>query len=123
MILLDTNILIEVLKNNEKIVKLLNGMQEEFAISSITQMELYYGAFNKAEIRKLEKFFANFEIIYLNEEIARVATDLIKRYAKSHNLDIPDSLIAASAIVQNCTLFTLNRRDFWYIDNIKLLEV
>ena len=123
MILLDTNILIEVLKNNEEIVRLLNEMQEEFAISSITQMELYYGAFNKAEIRKLEKFFANFEIIYLNEEIARVATDLIKRYAKSHNLDIPDSLIAASAIVQNCTLFTLNRRDFWYIDNIKLLEV
>ena len=123
MILLDTNILIEVLKNNEEIVKLLNGMQEEFAISSITQMELYYGAFNKAEIRKLEKFFANFEIIYLNEEIARVATDLIKRYAKSHNLDIPDSLIAASAIVHNCTLFTLNKRDFWYIDNIKLLEV
>ena len=123
MILLDTNILIEVLKNNEEIVELLNGMQEEFAISSITQMELYYGAFNKAEIRKLEKFFANFEIIYLNEEIARVATDLIKRYAKSHNLDIPDSLIAASAIVHNCTLFTLNKRDFWYIDNIKLLEV
>ncbi len=123
MILLDTNILIEVLKNNEEIVRLLNGMQEEFAISSITQMELYYGAFNKAEIRKLEKFFANFEIIYLNEEIARVATDLIKRYAKSHNLDIPDSLIAASAIVHNCTLFTLNKRDFWYIDNIKLLEV
>jgi len=123
VILLDTNILIEVLKNNEEIVRLLNGMQEEFAISSITQMELYYGAFNKAEIRKLEKFFANFEIIYLNEEIARVATDLIKRYAKSHNLDIPDSLIAASAIVHNCTLFTLNKRDFWYIDNIKLLEV
>ncbi|WP_187647278.1 type II toxin-antitoxin system VapC family toxin [Nitrosophilus labii] len=123
MILLDTNILIEVLKNNRKIVEFLNGLEDEVIISSITQMELFYGAFNKMEIKKLEKFFLNFEIVYIDEEISKIATNLVKKYSKSHNLNIPDSLIAATAIKKNCYLCTLNLKDFKYLDKIKLLEV
>nr|WP_197972074.1 type II toxin-antitoxin system VapC family toxin [Nitrosophilus labii] len=120
---MDTNILIEVLKNNRKIVEFLNGLEDEVIISSITQMELFYGAFNKMEIKKLEKFFLNFEIVYIDEEISKIATNLVKKYSKSHNLNIPDSLIAATAIKKNCYLCTLNLKDFKYLDKIKLLEV
>ena len=123
MILLDTNILIEVLKNSRKIVKFLNSLDGDFAISSVTMMELYYGAFNKAEVSMLERFFAHFAIVHIDEEISQIATNLIKTYAKSHNLTIPDSLIAATAIKQECYLFTLNKKDFRYIEKLKLLEV
>ena len=123
MILLDTNILIEVLKNNRKIVEFLNSLDGDFAISSVTMMELYYGAFNKAEVRMLERFFAHFEIVHIDEEISQIATNLIKTYAKSHNLTIPDSLIAATAIKQECYLLTLNKKDFRYIEKLNLLEV
>ena len=100
MILLDTNILIEVLKNNKRLVERLNNIEDDFAISSITQMELFYGAFNKSEIRKLEKFLLQFETIHIDERISKLAINLIKKYAKSHNLNIPDSLIAATAITK-----------------------
>ena len=123
MILLDTNILIEVFKNNKKIIEFLNSLEDNFVISSITQMELFYGAFNKAEIKRLEKFFSTLETIHINQEISQIATDLIKRYAKSHNLNIPDSLIAATAIEKKAYLYTLNKKDFRYIKHIKLLEV
>ena len=123
MILLDTNILIEVLKNNKRVVNRLNNMEDDFMISSIAQMELFYGAFNKREIKKLEKFFLHFETVYIDENISKLAMDLIKKYAKSHNLSIPDSLIAATAIVKRCYLYTLNIKDFHYINGIRLLEV
>ena len=101
MILLDTNILIQILKGDNKTIKLVESLPESLSISSISAMELYYGALNKSEIRKIEKFLLLFEVIYLNKDISQNATKLIKTYAKSHNLDIPDSLIAATAIVNN----------------------
>ena len=48
------------------------------------------------------------------------ATNLIFKYAKSHNLTIPDALIAATA-KRNIPLFTLNLKDFKYIDEINLI--
>ena len=84
-------------------------------------MELYYGARDKAELNKLEKFVSLFEIIHLNETISSHATQLIKTYAKSHTLDIPDGLIAATALVLKVALLTYNTKDFKYIKDIELL--
>jgi predicted nucleic acid-binding protein len=121
MILLDTNVLIEILKNNQKTIIKVQSFDAILAISSINVMELYYGALNKVELNKLEKFVSMFQIIQLNESISTHATKLIKIYAKSHNLDIPDSLIASSALVNKCRLFTYNIKDFKYIKNIELI--
>jgi len=121
MILLDTNILIEILKGNEKTIQKVQSFSEELAISSITVMELYYGAINKTELNKLEKFTSLFQIIQLNEKISKTAVQLVKSYAKSHTLDIPDSLIASTCLISDCRLFTYNLKDFKYIDGMKLL--
>ena len=114
MILLDTNILIEILKGNQETIDKVQGFTGMLAISAITVMELYYGALNKSELNKLEKFVSMFSIIQLNENISTQATKLVKTYAKSHNLDIQDSLIASSALVNNCKLFTYNLKGFKY---------
>ena len=121
MIILDTNILIDILKGKEKTIEKVQNFTGSLAISSITTMELYYGAFDKAEINKLEKFIALFQVIHISERISSQAVKLVKTYAKSHNLDIPDSLIASSAIVNNCQLFTHNRKDFRYIEQVELV--
>jgi len=55
-IVLDTNILIEILKGNQTIIKKLESFTTTFCISSITVMELYYGALNKVELFQLKKF-------------------------------------------------------------------
>ena len=121
MILLDTNILIEILKNNQKIIEKVQSFEMVLAVSSITVMELYYGAFNKAELSKLEKFVSLFHIVQLNENISTQAIKLVKTYAKSHKLDIPDSLIASTALTHKYKLFTYNLKDFKYIQNIELI--
>ena len=88
-VILDTNILIEILKNNEETIEL------------------------------VQKFNTNY--ININEEISDLSKKLVFDYAKSHSLDIPDSLIAATAIINNINLLSYNKKDFKFINNLKLL--
>ena len=120
--LLNTNVLIEILKGNQSTVQ----MVESFfytAISAITVMELYYGALNKNELKQLEKFIALFKVVHLDEQISMKSEYLIKTFAKSHNLDIPDSLIASTALVHGYKLFTYNIKDFRFIDELELIKI
>jgi predicted nucleic acid-binding protein len=120
-IILDTNILIEILKGDKKTINKVESFNKELSISSISAMELFYGALNKAEIKKLEKFILLFNIIYVDEAISYKAMNLVKKYAKSHSLDIPDSIIASTALHHQCELFTYNKKDFRFIEGIKLV--
>ncbi len=121
-IVLDTNVLIEILKGNQNTIKKIHSLKANFYISAISIMELFYGALNKQELKKIEQFVALFNKIEIDEEISKQATTLIKTYAKSHALDIPDSIIAATALSKNAILFTYNIKDFRYIKNITLLQ-
>jgi tRNA(fMet)-specific endonuclease VapC len=120
-IVLDTNILIEILKNNTQTLRTVEGLNGQLCISAITVMELYFGARDKAELSRLKKFIELFHLIEIDGAISHQATLLIEQYAKSHHLDIPDALIASSAMVNKLPLMTYNRKDFNYIDGIVLL--
>ncbi len=121
LILVDTNIVIEVLRNNKDIIQKIKSIGVEWiALSSVTVMELYYGALNKAELKNIKEYVKAFEIIQINEDISQFAIDLIEKYAKSHNLNLPDALIAATSIKHHLKLFTLNMKDFRYIKDLQL---
>ena len=120
-VILDTNILIEILKGDAPTIQKVESFGCELCISSITAMELYYGARNKAEVKKLEKFISLFTLIYPNETVSKKAMALVKEYAKSHSLDIPDSIIAATTHVQQAALFTYNQKDFRFIEGLILV--
>jgi predicted nucleic acid-binding protein len=49
--------------------------------------------------------------------------ELIKTYSKSHNLNLPDALIAATAIIKQMPLITLNLKDFKYIDELEIITI
>ena len=74
-VILDTNILIEILKNNKKTIQEVEKFDIHY-ISEVTKMELFYGALNKAELKKLNKFIELFEIIPIDEKISNTASDL-----------------------------------------------
>jgi len=121
MILLDTNVLIEILKDNQKTLDKIASLQPPLYISSITAMELIYGAKNKKEVQELERFIQLFNIIYTTETISKKALQLVSEYAKSHTLDIPDSLIAATALDHLFHFFTYNVKDFKFIPYLILI--
>ena len=87
----------------------------------VSEMELYYGARDKLELKKLERFCALFHCVPVTENISITAKRLVLSYAKSHSLMIPDALIAATALEMKAPLMTLNIKDFRYITGLKLL--
>jgi len=122
MTVLDTNILIEILKNNQSTIKQVESLSPPLFVSVISAMELLYGALNKNELKKLQQFLSLFTIIQLDEKISQKAFVLIAQYSKSHTLDIPDALIAASCLENNKSLFTYNRKDFRFIPKLTLFD-
>lgn len=121
MILCDTNVIIETLKGDEKTIKIIERIGlENIAISSVTVMELYFGALNKRELNKIKKYLKALNIAHFDNSVSELAVSMIESYSKSHGLQIPDAIIAATALSLEIKLFTLNLKDFRYIDGLKL---
>ncbi|MBW2247027.1 MAG: type II toxin-antitoxin system VapC family toxin [Deltaproteobacteria bacterium] len=123
MLIVDTDILIDVGRNVNDAINCLQQIEQKFsvAVSSVTQMELIVGCRNKDELHSLEHFIERFYIIRLDEQISDTAIDLLKQYRLSHGLLIADALIAASAIISDLPFVTKNQSDYRFIDNLQLL--
>ena len=122
-LLVDSDILIDVSRNVREAIDYLRRHSGTFTlvISSITQMELLVGCRNKTEQRQLERFLRAFPILALNEAIADQAVGLLRRYRLSHGLLLPDALIAATTLVYDVPLATMNQRDYRFIAGLQLL--
>ena len=121
MILCDTNILIEFYKNNEQVINELRQIgADNLAVSVISVAELYFGAFDKVELGKLKKHLAAMHQLPLNTAVSNTFLQLMETYSPSHKPSIPDALIAATAIEHDIPLYTLNLKDFRFIEMLQL---
>jgi predicted nucleic acid-binding protein len=122
MYLLDTNVVVHYLDKSLplKSINFLNQfIDQDCYVSIITQMEaLGFNFKNIAEKNVTEIFMENSIILDLNPEIVQ-RTIAIR---KSRKIDLPDAIIAATAIVYDFTLITQNMKDFERIQNIKILN-
>jgi tRNA(fMet)-specific endonuclease VapC len=123
MILCDTNILIEFYKNNAPITAVLRAIgPENLAISAVTAAELYYGALNQQELRQIKAHLGLLNTYHITLPISNRFLALMEAYVLSHKLSLPDALIAATALDHDVELYTLNRKDFRYIPELKLFS-
>ena len=124
MILCDTNIIIEFYKNNITISDNLKIIgQNNIAISSITAGELIYGARNKKELSSIKNDIASLQIIDVDVISSKLFIKLMAQFSLSHKLSLPDALIAAICITNNLEFYTLNKKDFKYIQDIKFWDI
>ena len=124
LLIVDSDILIDIGRNDETAIHRLKEeeSQSTLAICSVTQMELIVGCRNKTELKHLDKFLEDFEIISLNYEITQKAIELLKEYRLSHGLLIADSIIAATSLILDVSLLTKNQKDYKFIKGINLLN-
>jgi predicted nucleic acid-binding protein len=122
--LVDTDILIDAGRGVADAVRHLGGIRisSSLAISVVTQMELIVGCRNKTEVRKLERFLTQFQIVLLDASISDKAVELLRHFRLSHGLLIADSLIAATAITRNWSLTSKNQKDYRFIRDLQLLS-
>ena len=123
VVLCDTDVIIEFYRNNAEIVTKLRAIgQQNIAISIITAGELLYGALNKKELTQIKKDLDNLTLLPIDHQICKTFTDIMGTYVLSHKLALPDGFIAATAMVHDVELFTLNFRDYRFIDGLRLFK-
>ena len=120
IILCDSNVIIDCINNKQKAIDDIRSISGSIAISVITEFEIIAGAKDLVMQKRFEKLLNHYIIISLDCNISFLAINLYKKYKLSHGLDMPDSLIAATAIELDYPLFTYNLKDFRFIPGLQL---
>lgn len=121
IVLCDTDVMIEFYRGNHIVIAELKKIgQKNIALSYITVGELIYGAFNKRELTKLRKSIEHLLLLDIDKKSCSIFVNIINTYALSHRLSAPDGFIASTAISHSVELFTLNKKDFRFIEGLKL---
>lgn len=102
--LLDTNIVLHVLKGNEGLNNLLDD--QDLYLTQISQLELLsYPKITEAETLSIQRFIAQMPIVEINATIMQETI----RLRKTYNIGLPDAIIAASALFLDIPLITTDK--------------
>lgn len=118
--LVETDVLIDVSRNTEAAIDFLDQLDDFWSMSIITALELIVGARDKKEVTQIDQLVAVYSAIPLTTEIGNSSYGLLRQFAKSHGLRVFDSLIVATAVEENLTLVTKNKKHFQMISNLNL---
>jgi len=128
--LIDTDILIFILKSNPNVLKNSINYQEKFGslkISEITYYECLRGFYYSNSLKKIEifeEFVKLIEILPLNQKILYKASEI---YVKFKKTGFPtgefDLLIAATALENKLILITNNSKHYIKISEFYKLEI
>lgn len=123
MILLDTDICIEILRNNKAVIEKRAQYDDTTAISFMSIAELYYGAEKSQNPVKnhqlIDEFLLTIETVQTDGDILKKFGELKNILSKDDSL-LPDAdiFIAASAYVKADKLITGNIKHFRRFPNL-----
>lgn len=123
MLLIDTDIIIWLLRGNKKYVNLIQRLKDKYSltISVLTITEVYKNVF-PAEFVKTEEVINEFVVWQITSTIAKQGGLYWQQYSKKlKKLHILDCLIAGTVKEHGLTLLTLNTRHF-PMDDIKVVD-
>jgi predicted nucleic acid-binding protein len=128
-ILIDTDVVINLLDNKRsfhlQVKRNLAFFQEKNvnpSISLVTVIEILQGNKSIADKKQLSKDLMFFNQFDITVSIGNIAKELILKYSSSHGLMLVDALIAATSLQLEIPLYSLNKKDYKFIDTLKLYE-
>ena len=114
-VLIDSDILIEVSRGRDTALITrwveLGASDALILFSSVSLAELWAGA-RPAEHASLTALFAALVCVPADAAVGRRAGEYLRRYRKSHGVELGDALIAASAVASDAQLWTRNRKHY-----------
>ncbi len=119
----DTSVFIEFLRAKNKTKTTLFQIPEEnqLYISAVTLYELLMGANTPEKIYDIKTLTDDIPVLSFNEEVAKKAGELYHILRKSNNIiEFRDIFIAATALVNNLPIKTLNIKHFNRIQNLRI---
>ena len=114
-VLVDSDVLIEVTRkrDNEILSRWLElaASDEVVMYSPVTAAELWAGVLPREE-KLLRDLFEALRCAPIEEAVGTRAGGYLRKYQRSHSVQMGDALIAASAVQNEAALWTRNRKHF-----------
>lgn len=125
IILVDTSVLIDHYRKTDKEKSFWISMVRQgysFAISTVTKYEIYSGA-TQSQLAFWDSIFQALTVLPFDDVSVDTAVTINYTLKKKRKqIDLADLFIAATAIVNNLPLATLNRKHFDRIDTLQLID-
>ena len=123
MMILDSDIMIDLLRQHPPALTWLDSLgEEEIILPGFVVMELLQGCSNKTEQAKVEQVLTGFETVWPLPETCEEALKVFARYHLSHRVGLLDALIGQTAVAFNLPLHTFNRKHYAVIPNLVTIE-
>lgn len=110
--LLDTDVLIDVLRGYVPALEWFSMLTEPPAVVSLCVMELIQGCRNRNELSAVQQLVAPLEIWYPTETEMQLALDMFTQHYLQSRLGIIDAVVGAVAISRSALLCTFNTRHY-----------
>ena len=124
IICLDTSVLIDYYRKKDKSKSLFFKLTKEysvFAVSAITEYELYIGNSQEQNIF-WNDFFSRIIVLPFDTKAVEQAVNIYKQLKHRNKLiDIPDIMIAGTVLQNNIPIATLNRKHFERIEDLQII--
>lgn len=114
-VLVDSDVLIEVTRKRDGAILSrwleLGASDEVVMYSPVTAAELWAGVLPHEE-KLLRDLFQALLCAPIDEAVGTMAGGYLRKYQRSHSVQMGDALIAASAVQNEAALWTRNRKHF-----------
>ncbi|NGM66838.1 type II toxin-antitoxin system VapC family toxin [Sphingobacterium sp. SGR-19] len=121
----DTGIFIEHLRAKDKLSTTLYKIADgtDIYLSSVTLYELHMGATTLEKVKDVETITESFITLPFTDQVAQKAAEIYHVLRKRNQMiEFRDIFIAATCLVHDLPIVTLNKKHFKRIDNLKILR-
>jgi len=121
MILLDTDVMVDILRGYEP-AKVWLETVDEIGVAGLVAMELIQGCQNAREQRILEKDLSEYQLYWPSVEDCNRALKTFSLHHLSDNIGLLDALIAETTIGIQAKLATFNVKHYRVINGLQSLQ-
>jgi hypothetical protein len=124
MILLDSDVMIDLLRRYPPAVEWFDSIEEEEEIlfPGYVVMELIQGCRDKIEQEKLQRELLQYKVVWPSPEDCDKALAAFTQYRLSHNAGMLDVLIGQTALSLRLPLYTFNRKHYSFIPDLQTIQ-
>jgi hypothetical protein len=124
MILLDSDVLIDLLREYSPAVEWFDALREdeELMVPGYVVMELIQGCRNKAEQERVWSELATYGVVWPSPANCDEALEVFAAYRLSHDAGLLDVLIGQTAVALGVPLHTFNQKHYSFIPGVQTVQ-
>jgi predicted nucleic acid-binding protein len=124
MILLDSDVMIDLLRQYPPAMQWFDALDEdeEIALSGYVVMELIQGCRNEVEQERLQRALVPYGVVWPSPVDCDKALEVFRQYHLSHSAGLLDVLIGQTAVALSVPLYTFNQKHYRFLAELQTVQ-